>query len=465
MIVYFTILYINIKRRNMSLSTSEERKKYIESLKSKADSKKTQEIDISNIKLSEEQLNLAKLIEDSNDNFFVTGKAGTGKSVLLQYIKHTSEKKLVVAAPTGVAALNVGGETIHSLFKVPPDFIAKNSLILSRKIEGLLKRIDMVIIDEISMVRADLMDAIDSLLRQAKKNDRAFGGVQVIMFGDVYQLPPIVTDRELFKYFEENFGGYYFFNADVWKDTKLNVHELTNIFRQKDEKFRLILNAIRTGSVNQEILNELNKRTLPTPDTGIVTLATTNNSVNEINKRHLVKLDGKAKIYEANITGDLSESSFPTDEYLNLKEGAQVIFIKNDKENRWVNGTIGVVEKLEDDDVIVNINGISVPVDRVSWEKVKYEYNEKTKKVDSDVTSTFTQFPLRLAWAITIHKSQGQTYTSVSIDLGYGSFAHGQTYVALSRCESLEGLYLRRRINPRDIIVDQKIIKFMARQD
>lgn len=423
------------------------------------------QIDISDITLSSEQQNLFDKIENSSNHFFITGKAGTGKSVLLQFFKQKSAKKVVVCAPTGVAALNVGGQTIHSLFRIPPAFIERDSLKpVGYKTARLLQNIDTVVIDEISMVRADLMDAIDYRLRQARHNNLPFGGVQVVMFGDLYQLPPVVNDPELHKYFADNNNGYYFFNAHVWERAQFDIYELTNIFRQKDEAFISILNAVRNGTVGEQHLSTLNMRAqVPIPEEGVLTLATTNQAVNEINDYHLGKIQDKIYSYRATITGDLEQSYFPTEEILRLKKGAQVMLIKNDKDKRWVNGIIGFIDSLTETEIKVNIDGFVYSVTPETWNKIRYEYNPTSHKIEEEVVSSFTQYPLRLAWAITIHKSQGHTYGSVAVDMGDGAFAHGQTYVALSRCKSLEGLYLKREIVREDIIVEQSIISFMER--
>lgn len=423
------------------------------------------QIDISDIKLSDEQQNLFDILENTNSHLFITGKAGTGKSVLLQYFRQNSSKRLIVVAPTGVAALNVGGQTIHSLFRIKPDFIAKDSLRIYPKTALILRNIDAVVIDEISMVRADLMDAIDYLLRQARSNNLPFGGVQMIMFGDLYQLPPVVNDPELHKYFADNNGGYYFFNADAWKNTKIKTYELLKIFRQQENVFKDILNSIRVGDINKEVLSKLNYRSkIEIPKEGIMTLVTTNELANEINNYHLNQLEGKMYEYRATIIGNLGSSSFPTEEVLRLKRGAQVMLLKNDNiGKRWVNGSLGYIGSLSENEIKVNIDGIVYSVPQVTWSKIRYYYNREKHKIEEEVVSSFTQFPLKLAWAITIHKSQGQTYASIAVDLGNGSFAHGQTYVALSRCKSLDTLYLKREIFREDIIVDPVIINFMKK--
>lgn len=422
------------------------------------------EINITDITLSVEQKKLFDKLENTKEHTFVTGKAGTGKSVLLQYFKEYSNKRLVVVAPTGVAALNVGGQTIHSLFRIPPTFIAQDSLQVHYKTALLLKNLDAVVLDEISMVRADLMDAIDHLLRQARSSKVPFGGVQVIMFGDLYQLPPIVSDPELHKYFAENYGGYYFFRAHAWQSAALKIYELTNIFRQKGKIFKIILNAIRTGEVTQEALAKLNSRTTnKIPEDGVITLATTNNTVTNINHIRLDKLEGRLYEYRAMISGELEQSAFPTEEVLRFKKGAQVMLLKNDREKRWVNGTLGHIHSLSKDEVKVDIGGSVYSVPRETWSKIRYYYDREENVIEEEVVSSFTQFPLRLAWAITIHKSQGQTYNSIAVDLGSGAFAQGQTYVALSRCRSLKNLYLKREVSREDIMVDPTVVSFMGK--
>ena len=422
-----------------------------------------QQADITQITLSSEQKSLFDRVENSNENIFITGKAGTGKSVLLQYLRQNSTKKLVVVAPTGVAALNVGGQTIHSLFRIAPGFLTDDKLRLSNKTAYLLQHLDTVVIDEISMVRVDLMNSIDYLLRKARGNDMPFGGVQMVMFGDLYQLPPVVDDEELHKYFVDNFGGQYFFNSPAWRQSSAKVYELTHIFRQKDDEiFKRLLNAIRTGDINEEILTQLNTRKIESiPTEGIVTLATTNSLVKEINENKLHVLEGDVHEYRASIFGNLEQTSFPTDEILRLKKGAQVMLLKNDKDKRWVNGTIGYVDELTPEEVKVSIDGFMYSIPRETWNKIRYTYNTETRRVEEEVVSSFTQFPLKLAWAMTIHKAQGKTFGSAVIDLGDGVFAHGQTYVALSRCRSLDGVYLKREIYREDIIVDPAVSVFM----
>jgi len=422
------------------------------------------QIYIEKIKLSDEQQKLFDKIENSNDHFFITGKAGTGKSVLLQYLKYKSHKKLVIGAFTGVAALNVGGQTLNSLFQIPTGFIDISKLRVSHRVATLLRHIDSVVIDEISMVRVDMMEAINVLLQQARGNKIPFGGVQMVMFGDLYQLPPVVSDEGLHEYFAHNYGGPYFFNADVWKNTKINIFELTHIFRQEnDQVFRDVLNAVRKNQIEEITLNTLNERHVANiPIEGVVTLATRNDVVNEINSTRLRQINSPEFEYRADISGTLERSYFPAEEFLRLKKGAQVMLLKNDPERRWVNGTVGVVESLSQTEIKVRINGeIIYSVPQASWTKIRYYYDQETRKIKEEVLSTFTQFPLRLAWAFTIHKSQGKTYNSVIVNMEGGAFAHGQTYVALSRCTSLNGLYLTQPITREDIQVDPLVTSFM----
>jgi hypothetical protein len=417
------------------------------------------------IKLSDEQQALFEVMEQTRQHLFITGRAGAGKSVLLRHFREQTKKRVVIAAPTGIAALNIRGQTIHSLFKLPPQLYRKGSLSPNTRLRSLLKRIDCLVIDEISMVRADIMDAIDDRLRESRNNDAPFGGVQVIMFGDVYQLPPVVEEN-LTPYFEAVHGGHFFFNALVWKQAEFKIYELTQVFRQKDPIFKDILNAVRDGTVVDSQIDQLNGRYgAAVPAEGVITLAPTNNLVTAINQRQLDQLPGQARQYQATITGEMKRSVFPTEENLQLKEGAQVVLLKNDKDARWVNGSVGKIEKLFDDHIEVKVGSIVYTLDKETWEEVVYSYDQETQKVEAHVSSSFTQYPIRLAWALTIHKSQGQTYESAALDLTTGTFAAGQMYVALSRCTSLEGLYLKMPVKREHIIVDAKVTAFMQRRE
>jgi ATP-dependent DNA helicase PIF1 len=417
------------------------------------------------IKLSDEQQALFEVMEQTRQHLFITGRAGAGKSVLLRHFREQTEKRVVIAAPTGIAALNVRGQTLHSLFKLPPQLHRKGSLSPNTRLRSLLKRIDCLVIDEISMVRADIMDAIDERLRESRNNDAPFGGVQVIMFGDVYQLPPVVEEN-LTPYFEAVHGGHFFFNGLVWKQAEFKIYELTQVFRQKDPIFKDILNAVRDGTVIDCQIDQLNGRYgAAVPAEGVITLAPTNNLVTAINQKQLDQLPGQARQYQATITGEMKRSVFPTEEQLQLKEGAQIVLLKNDKDARWVNGTVGKIEKLSDDHIDVKVGSLVYTLDRETWEEVVYSYDQDTQKVEAHVSSSFTQYPIRLAWALTIHKSQGQTYENVALDLTTATFAAGQLYVALSRCTSLEGLYLKMPVKREHIIVDAKVTAFMQRRE
>jgi ATP-dependent DNA helicase PIF1 len=419
---------------------------------------------IENVKLSSEQQKVFDNIENKKDNIYVTGKAGTGKSLLLEYFVQNTSKTVVVIAPTGIAALNVNGMTISSFFRFPLDVIDPKNTNVDYKTREILRNIDAIVIDEISMVRVDMMQGINVKLQIARRSDEPFGGVQIIMFGDLYQLPPVVTDGQVHRYLNHTYGGIYFFNAPVFEKTDLKIYELNKIFRQKNPEFRSVLNAIRNGNSSVETLTKINERTkVEIPETGFVTLAGTNSTVSRINHKRLVALPGEEATYTAEITGDIKESSFPTEKYLKLKVGAQIMILKNDKEKpmRWANGTLGIVTKLNKETIRVSIDGVEHSIEKVTWGKIKYDYDHETRELKKIVVSEFTQFPVRLAWAITIHKSQGQTYQSVAVDMSDGAFAHGQTYVALSRCKSLEGLYLTTDIRKEDIIVDPEIIEFM----
>jgi ATP-dependent DNA helicase PIF1 len=421
------------------------------------------------ITLSDEQKTLFEVMEQTRQHLFITGRAGAGKSVLLRHFRENTKKKVVVAAPTGIAALNVRGQTLHSLFKLAPQLHRHGNLTPNNRAAMLLKRIDTLVIDEISMVRADLLDAVDERLREATKKDMPFGGVQVIMFGDVYQLPPVVEEG-LMPYFEAVHGGYFFFNALVWREAEFKIYELTQVFRQKDPIFKDVLNAVRDGSVIDAQIKQLNARHgIPVPAEGTVTLAPTNSLVTNINQRRLDQLEGKAYEYKATITGEMKRSTFPTEEVIQLKVGAQVVLLQNDKDKRWVNGTVATIAKLKKDDkeegITVHVDGIDYELEVTTWEEIRYEYDPAEGKVKEEVVSSFTQYPIRLAWALTIHKSQGQTYESVALDLTTATFAPGQLYVALSRCTSLEGLYLKMPVARKHIIVEPKVTAFMLRRE
>jgi len=423
---------------------------------------------VSEVRLSPEQQAVFDAIETTQDNIFVTGRAGTGKSTLLNHLSWNTSKQVVISAPTGVAALNVGGQTIHSLFRLPIGVIADHDIEQSAELKKLLNTIDTLVIDEVSMVNSDLLDAIDRSLRQARQRPHeAFGGVQVVLFGDPYQLAPVPGESDERAYFSDHYKSMWFFDAKVWDDTDLTIYELSTIHRQHEDEFKYMLNAVRHGRVTAEIAGRLNDvGARPAPTDGAITLATTNSTVTRINATELARLPGRALTAKAEISGEFGGRAYPADEALELKVGARVMFLRNDTWEggapRWVNGSVGTVLKI-DSTVWVDVDGERHQVQPAVWEKFRYTYSPLTKSLRKDVVAEFHQFPLRLAWAVTIHKSQGKTYDRAIVDLGQRSFAPGQTYVALSRISDLDGLYLTRPLRPSDIIVDENVVRFMSR--
>ena len=421
-------------------------------------------------------------MQNTNRNMYITGKAGTGKSYLLAYFKNHTKKNVAVVAPTGIAALNVGGQTIHSFFglKPEPQYPEKfTSRDLNSRQATILKNIDTIVIDEASMVRVDMLDAIDRKLKIANHNELPFGGKQIIMFGDLYQLPPVVDNGQIRRFLEDKYGGVFFFNAPVLKNSQYDFYELINVYRQKeDPAYIALLNDIREGTVTQNEIAGINARisdiSKKSEHAKILTICPRNSTVDYINERQLSKITNKEYIYRAEISGDFKQSAYPTATNLKLKVGAQVIMLTNDQtdstsprqseQRRWVNGTLAVVSELRDDGIKIMINGVEHEIDKHTWNKKQYEYDEGTKKLKERNVASFTQYPVRLAWAMTIHKAQGQTYQSVALDLDGGAFAPGQVYVALSRCKELKDVYLVRPLQRSDIIVNQEVIDFMKRK-
>ena len=421
-------------------------------------------IDINNIDLNEQFQQASDLIDRQGHSLFITGKAGTGKSTLLHYLRSTTTKETVVLAPTGVAALNVGGQTIHSFFQFPPTRIDPQA-IRRRRNTKIFQQLGLLIIDEVSMVRADVMDGVDAALRLYRNNlQMPFGGVQVVLCGDLFQLPPIVRDAELKVFFDEHYGGPYFFLAQVFSGFRPYMLDLTTVYRQRDTAFIHVLNKIREHDLDAELFSLLNQRVIRTDTlpsgSGFITLTTTNEAALRMNQARLAQIHAPSHTYSASVTGIFDPSAYPTEEGLELKRGAQIMLIKNDAEKRWVNGTLGTISALTEEKVCVEIAGTSYEVEPETWQNIQYHYHRETNRIEEEVIGTFIQYPLRLAWAITIHKSQGQTFDKVLIDLGRGAFAHGQTYVALSRCRSLEGIVFSRPVTPRDILFDERIYGF-----
>ena len=421
-------------------------------------------MDIHGLELNPQFQRAIELVEHQGQNLFITGKAGTGKSTLLHYLRTTTTKETVVLAPTGVAALNVGGQTIHSFFRLPPTLVDPQA-IRRRRNAKLFQKLQMLIIDEVSMVRADVMDGVDAALRLYRNNlQTPFGGVQVILCGDLFQLPPIVRNPELQTFFDERYGGPYFFLAHVFAGLRPYALELTTIYRQRDAAFIRVLNKIREHDLDAELFSLLNRRVArthtPPGRDGFITLTTTNDAALRTNTARLAQINAPLYGYAASVTGIFDPAAFPTEQVLQLKCGAQVMMVKNDAEKRWVNGTLGTVTRLSGQKIAVEIAGTSYEVERETWQNIQYHYNRESNRIEEEVIGTFAQYPLRLAWAITIHKSQGQTFDKVLIDLGRGAFAHGQTYVALSRCRSLEGVVFSRPVTPRDILFDERIHGF-----
>ncbi|MEZ4908074.1 MAG: AAA family ATPase [Saprospiraceae bacterium] len=408
-----------------------------------------------------------ELMENSESSLFITGRAGTGKSTLLKLFKTTTKKNVVVLAPTGVAALNVGGQTIHSFFKFPPRLLEKSG-INKLKYRKLYTKLDIIVIDEISMVRADMLDNIDYFLQVNRGNPLPFGGVKMIFIGDLYQIPPVVKQGFEMQYLAERYETPYFFSSNVLsdRDFPLELLELHEIFRQEDKMFINLLESIRTNDVDFDILEQLNSRHIIdyTLDDGYIILSSRNNQVNKINKDKIDALPYSNIYYQAEITGEFPESIFPTDAILTLKEGAQVMFIRNDTEKNYVNGTIGTIKSLTPDKIMVEIASKNetktIEVAKETWDNIKYSFDDKDS-ISEDIVGTFKQYPLKLAWAITIHKSQGKTFDNVIIDMSAGAFTHGMTYVALSRCTSLEGIILKAPLKPSDIIVDENIVSYL----
>lgn len=424
--------------------------------------------------LTEEFKEILDILKNTNQSVFITGKAGTGKSSLLKHFIKNTNKKLVILAPTGIAALNVSGQTIHSFFRFPPSIITPNKIEPDYVRAELFKNLQMVIIDEISMVRADLMNGIDIALRKNRnKLDEPFGGVQMVFIGDLFQLPPVVTESDR-EYILKTYGGQYFFDATVFKTFKYQFKELTTIFRQSNEQpqFKTMLNNIRNNEAefdDMALLNSRHKDNAGEQENSIF-LTTRRNIARNINNDKLENLPGEKTTYTGSLSGkylklkeeaeDKLEDKLPAPYKLELKKEAQIMMLKNDGGKRWVNGSIGRVEKLEENSITVKIDGNKYKIEKESWNEVEYVLNKETKEIEERIIAGFSQFPMQLSYAMTIHKSQGKTFEKITVDVGTGAFAHGQIYVALSRCRTIEGIILNNPIRNNDIIVDPRVIEY-----
>lgn len=429
------------------------------------------------ITLTDEFKDILNLLNNTNESIYITGKAGTGKSILLKHFRNTTNKNLVVLAPTGVAALNVGGQTIHSFFHFRPEIINQDLIEPDYVRADIFNELQTIIIDEVSMVRADLMNGIDVALRKNRNrpND-PFGGVQMVFIGDLFQLPPVLTEKDREKIFTM-FGGQYFFDAPVFKEYIYHFKELTRVFRQseKEVEFKNLLNNIRNKSMKHEDMVLLNSRHRDntTEHDDSIFLTTKKTLARKINIEQLERLKGEEFLYLGKLSKkyvtilkkygeEKLEEGLPAPYKLKLKKNAHIMMLKNDPDKRWVNGSMGNIHKLDSDQIWVNINGRIHKVEKESWKEVEPILNKKNKKFEEKVSAEFHQYPIGLGYAITIHKSQGKTFEKITVDVGRGAFAHGQVYVALSRCKTLAGIVLNNPIGKKDIIVDPRVIEYHA---
>lgn len=417
--------------------------------------------------------NALDMMEETDKNIFITGRAGTGKSTLLNYFQHNTKKNVIVLAPTGVAAVNVGGQTIHSFFHFKPGVTLaaiRKKRAAGKEKTSIYKKLTTLVVDEVSMVRADLLDCVDKFLRlNGSDSKKPFGGVQMIFIGDLYQLPPVVTgtEREIFK---SLYSSPYFFSAKVMQELDLEFIELEKVYRQKDNEFVRLLNSVRNNSATDDDIALFNKRCNPSfeisTDEFYISLTSTNDMSDRINEQRLAHLPGRVWKAQGIVEGDFGKESMPTAEELKLKKGAQIMLLNNDSYGRWINGTIGKVlgfEKDEEGEVMIEAlldNGETVEISPYKWEI--YRYFLKDDELKSESVGSFIQYPVRLAFAVTIHKSQGKTFEKAVIDVGRGTFAHGQMYVALSRCTTLDGMVLKQPLKKSHVLMDWQVVKFLT---
>jgi ATP-dependent DNA helicase PIF1 len=424
----------------------------------------------SSIEINEQFKRALDILENSDKSIFITGKAGTGKSTLLSYYRNIARKKVVVLAPTGVAALNIKGQTIHSFFGFKPNITQQSIRQIKADRETIYQKLETLVIDEVSMVRADLLDCIDRFLRlNGPFPGRPFGGVQMAFVGDLYQLPPVVTSQERVV-FQSMYKTPYFFSARAFSTFEMEFVELEKIYRQHDSRFIELLNAIRNRTVDSAGLAYINGRYdpeyEPEPGSMFIYLTTTNSMALEINERQIKRLKGRARSFAGEIEGEFGKEYLPTGTMIKLKKGAQVMMLNNDSFGRWVNGSVGRITgfgKDEEGEAIIKVElaeGDEVYVSPYTWEIFRFFVEES--QIKSEVVGAFTQYPLMLAWAVTIHKAQGKTFNRAIIDIGRGTFAHGQMYVALSRCTSMDGLVLKKPVEMKHIWMDRSVVDFMT---
>lgn len=417
-----------------------------------------------------------EFVEKTGKSVFLTGKAGTGKTTFLKKVVSESKKRVVVVAPTGIAAINAGGVTIHSFFQLPlhpfiPGMKIESKFAFSKEKRSIIKTIDILVIDEVSMVRSDLMDAIDSVLRRFRNRYKPFGGVQLLLIGDLQQLSPVVTDEDV-QFLSQYYPSPYFFGSRALSQVDYVTIELKEVYRQQDLEFISILNSVRSGHPSPDVIRALNSRYdpyfSPAADEGYIRLTTHNQIADDYNARQLSLIDEPLHSFDAEISGSFPESSYPIDFRLELKAGAQVMFVKNDpsSEKRYYNGKIGVVTDFYEEYILVQCPGDEekIAVEPLEWENSRYVINEQTQELDSEVLGIFRQYPLRLAWAITIHKSQGLTFDKAIIDAA-SSFASGQVYVALSRCRTLDGMVLATPLRQDSVITDLRVEDYIEGQE